>query len=228
MVHLRVGILYVVRTRASMDSLEIERFLGGGVHGLTIYLFLVFIARVFLEVCHASAPGAYSYSLHVTPVVRLLEFALAYGIGVMFYERGGTKDIPIVLGTALEIFLVVVVFACISFGEGWPRWAFVSMWLMVVLILSMKPGLISRLLSWSPIVACGKIEMEFFLLHNAIIGIVAACFVAYGLGGYKKIALVSFLVTLVLSIACNRLFGAAGKGHRLAVSADASSQGGVQ
>ena len=197
----------------------------GTVGGLTTFLVLVFSARVFLEVCQVLVPGVYPYSLHVTPAVRLLEFALAYGVGVMFCERRGTKDCSFALGTTLEALMVIMALTCICFGGGWPRWAYVFMWLMVILVLSGGGGLVSRLLSWKPIVACGKIEMEFFLLHNSIIGIVAAGFVGFGLGGYKKIALISLLVTIILSTVCHRLFRCAGRGHRPDVNVGIPPQG---
>lgn len=196
----------------------------GTAGGLAAFLILVFSARVFLEVCQVLVPGAYPYSLHVTPAVRLLEFALAYGVGVMFCERRSTKDCSLALGTVLEVLAVIMAFACICFGRDWPRWAYVLMWLMVILILSGGGGLVSRLLSWKPIVACGKIEMEFFLLHNAIIGIVAAGFVGLGLGGYKK-ALISLLVTIILATVCHRLFRGARREHRLDANAGIPPQG---
>lgn len=48
--------------------------------------------------------------------------------------------------------------------------------------------------------------MELFLLHQAIIGLVAIFFVTFTLGGYKKVALTSLLLTLLLSAICHRLF----------------------
>lgn len=48
--------------------------------------------------------------------------------------------------------------------------------------------------------------MEFFLLHNAVIGIVSVFFSAFALGGYKKVALAALLVTTALSLLCHRLF----------------------
>lgn len=108
----------------------------GTIGGLVAFLILVFSARFFLEVCQVLAPEVYHYSLHVTPAVRLLEFALAYGAGVMFCERRGAKDCVPALGTVLEVLVVIIAFACICFGRGWPRWAYVLMWLMVILILS--------------------------------------------------------------------------------------------
>lgn len=197
----------------------------GTVRGLAVFLVIMLSARVFLETCQMLAPGAYPYSLHVTPAVRLLEFALAYGTGVMFCEYRCTKGCSPVFGTVLEVLAIALVFACIYLGRGWPRWAYVLMWVMVILILSGGGGLVSRLLSWKPIVACEKIEMEFFLLHNAIIGIISAWFVSFGLGGYKKTALISLLATIILSIVCHRLFHGAGRGHRLDVNVGTPPQG---
>lgn len=186
--------------------LDKARGVFGSARGSAALFASLFFVRVFLEICQIASPGIYLYSVHVTPFVRLLEFGLAYVSGVWFREH---KDKLRLAGAdfALEIVASVVVIACVVFFDGvLPRWAFVLIWVVFVSIFAGGGGPFSRLLSWRPLVICGKIEMEFFLLHNAIIGIVSVLFTTLALGGYKKIALASFLVTAALSLLCYRLF----------------------
>lgn len=111
------------------------------------------------------------------------------------------------VSSLVEVGVVVVVASCvIGLDAAWPRWAFVLVWVAFVPILARGGGLLSWLLSRRLIIACGKIEMEFFLLHNATIGVVTALFFIFDLGGYKKAALISFLATIALALFCRWLF----------------------
>lgn len=191
--------------------------------GLIALFALMLVVRAFLETCQVLSPGVYPYSLHVTPFIRLLEFGAAYLIGVSFRGCRDGANRSFFFQTVMEAVAIAGAFACVVlFDEVWPRWAFVLLWIIVVPILAGGGGLISCLLSWRPLVSCGRIEMEFFLLHNATIGITAVLFSTFSLGGYKKVALASLLVTLVLSIVCHRLFRR--RSQRLGGHADSSSE----
>ncbi len=184
----------------------------GAAQGLVVYFVVTLAVRVFLEMCHLCSPGVYAYSLHSNPFVRLLEFSLAYAVGVWFRDRAG-RGLSFGVSSLIEVGVVVVAASCvIGLDTVWPRWAFVLVWVAFVPILARGGGLLSWLLSRRPIVMCGKIEMEFFLLHNAIIGVVTALFFIFDLGGYKRAALISFLATIALALICRWLFRSSNPG----------------
>lgn len=180
--------------------------IGGNRRGALGLFISILLVRIFLELCQADSPSVYLYSLHTTPFIRLLEFSLAYIMGVWF-SRFETHKSSRLTSTILEFVASAVVIACTScFNSLWPRWAFVLLWIFFVPILARGGGLIAWLLSRNFLTICGSVEMEFYLLHQAVIQNIWILFATFSLGGYKKAALTAFVLAVVLAVLCNQIF----------------------
>ena len=105
--------------------------------GIVAFSAVTLSVRVFIEECQRLVPGVYPYSLHVTPAIRLLEFALAYAVGVMYRERYSGEKSSFTVMSALEIIVTALFLVFIlCFDSIWPRWEFVLMGILVIPLLA--------------------------------------------------------------------------------------------
>ena len=169
-----------------------------------IALFAVaLLLRVFLEEC-ASLGGVFPISIHCSPLVRAPEFFMAFIAGALFTDirdYGESSDRHGLMAfSALELMSLAVSCWCVmNLDAVWPRWAFTLLFIVAVLPFAFDFGVLSKILSVRPLVLASRIELHFYLLHQPVIWLVGWLFSAYSLGGWKKVALCSFLITASVS-----------------------------
>ena len=178
-------------------------------HGVTwgsVQIFGVLLAaRVFLEVCHALDPGLFTFSLHTNPVVRFLEFGMAYVLGAEFVRRDQDGALRVPAG-ADTVCCALFVTCAVVFDDAWPRAAFVLLALPVVCTLAAQTGPVGRLLASRPLQAASSIEMQLYLLHWACIHLVAWVAAVAGIAAAPVVVPISFALSVVASVAAKKLF----------------------
>lgn len=118
-----------------------------------------------------------AWNLHVSPVVRGLEFylgmslfPLSYWIKTLFIKNNKYNRI---ISSMLEILTLVLVIALIIIGNGvWMRGTYVLLFGIFIAIYSWDLGVISIFLNMQFFRKLGSIEFEFFMLHQVIIRII--------------------------------------------------------
>jgi peptidoglycan/LPS O-acetylase OafA/YrhL len=148
----------------------------------------LFVLRVLLEVAPALYPKAfYGYSLHTSPLIRLLEYAMAFIAGCVFVERADKRAMAkprFVCSSFVEVSLCVGLIVLVIWSGGGPglqsilpRWVFVALFLGLVYVLACGKGIISRMLGTRPFLLFSYIELEFYMFHQLIIRFVGSGYV---------------------------------------------------
>ena len=127
-------------------------------------------------------PGTFTIlQPHVLPIIRCLEFAIAYFAGCALSERGIMPGAPregsrigAAAWTAIEAVSAMLVFACmIAFNGVWLLSMFVLLFVGAVVLVALERGLVTRaVLSSRPLAAVARIELPFFMSHQVIWNIV--------------------------------------------------------
>lgn len=177
------------------------------------------VLRVLLEVAPALYPKVfYGYSLHTSPLIRLLEYAMAFIAGCVFVERADKRAMMkprFVRSSFLEVSLCVVLIVLVIWSGGGsgsqsilPRWVFVALFLGLVYVLACEKGIVSRMLGTRPFLLFSYIELEFYMFHQLIIRLVGSGYVRTLLpvvnSGVVRAA-AALILSIVMSVLWHRL-----------------------
>lgn len=147
---------------------------------------------------------------------------MAYGAGALFLRasrRNETKSaaIDLLVASVVELCIsALVLYAAICFDGVWPRAYFVFMFVPVVYVFARGRGVVSWVLSLPIFDRASSIELEFYLLHQPVIRVVAALLALAGIVWVKKTAAIAFVATVALSalfVLALRLIGREGGSH---------------
>jgi peptidoglycan/LPS O-acetylase OafA/YrhL len=186
---------------------------GSKFSGEIVLFLLLFIWRMFLEVSQILFPKAFgNYSLAVSPLIRLPEYAMAYVAGCIFIERQSVKRVqPSYFHSSLiEVAYCAVLTVLVILNGGTstlpgvaPRGIFVLLFILLIYLLAHGQGIISHLLSCLPFRLFAKIEMPFYMFHQVAIRLVTLPILISSipiLSIRKAYTLASFTLTIILSI----------------------------
>ena len=215
--------LMVCYAAAPLLSQAVKRAVGrwGLTRGLLLVFTVLLLCRGYLGACHGIDPGLFTFSLHTNPIVRFLEFGMAYVAGVA-YVSGALpgKDIADAAGDeaktsarlragVAEVFFCALFALCALFlDEALPRLAYVLLALPVVYTLAIERGPVSAVLASGPLQIASTMEMQFYLLHWDVIH---ACALAFGVAPPVldvPQALVAFVASVGVSLLARRMFPA--------------------
>ncbi len=128
--------------------------------------------------------------LYVNPLVRVLEFFMGVLACQLFFHlraTGSTQNIPVAIFTALEFLVLVLAIASMWFTprirevfSWWGELAEVvnfyttksgsaGVFTLLILVFSCSKGVISRALSWRPMVILGEISFAWYLVHTSVL-----------------------------------------------------------
>ena len=144
--------------------------------------FIFFIAvRILLEYLNRRRHWyGITFDFHVAPFIHLLEFCAGLTMAPAFFSGRkllqGRKRLPL-LFSLLEIagLAAYVYFAGFHF-HGWLGGYYVLAACVLVLILSFQLGAVSRILSARPFSFFSSVQLEFFILHQAVFHFFQRCF----------------------------------------------------
>lgn len=119
------------------------------------------------------------YWLYVFPPVRLIEYAIGMLLGRILLSPHGknesAKDVR--LWTLLET-VVLGIWLIMPFMVMKGRFSFTAVWLLpnavLIAVLACGRGLVSRFLSWHPLVWLGGLTMPLYLVHEIVLRYLAA------------------------------------------------------
>ena len=135
---------------------------------------IVFLIRFSIDFAKAMYPGMLLIDTHVSPVVRSMEFfmgMLMVPFMMCLKELAGklTKSKRIILFTLIEIMILGGALYLLTCHTGLWRSVCVLMFCPVVFVISINEGIVSLILSLKPFQWFSCIQLEFFILHQALI-----------------------------------------------------------
>lgn len=170
---------------------------------------VVFLVRYAVEEIGFYYPNEYwIFSVHLSPVLRMMEFFLGMMTGAMWSNVCGHCDkwckkqnSALIFGgfTVMEaaaLYLTGTVW--ITRQNYWGRAKFVLWICAIVFLFAFDMGFLSRLLAFKPVRWFASIQFEFFMFHIPVINLVSRYMEPYGLSD-KLLAASAFAIVVFLS-----------------------------
>lgn len=180
-------------------------------HGKGLWRLFLFMAVMVVAGMYVTPEEDIKGYWYVNPITRFPDFI----VGMLLYQayrRWHGRPLSTTMATALEAGALLLFLAFYFGAEYVPKVYRYSCyyWLPVSLVLgtfSLQRGLISRLLSWRPLVVGGKISYGFYLIHLFVILTYAEWSRAAGwdIAWYVSVP-VLFIIAVLLSLASHRYF----------------------
>lgn len=142
-----------------------------------------------------------SWNLHVSPVVRSLEFYIGISLFPLstWIKSSFIKNTKYSrsISSVLELLTLVIVIALVIIKNGaWMRGDYVLLFGLLIVVYSWDYRIFSTFLSTFIFRKIGSIEFEFFILHQVIIRIINLDFVLLNLHwAYRSI--IAFIILLI-------------------------------
>lgn len=138
--------------------------------GSVILFFVIVALRYLLENITVHNPNTYfDFFVHTSPVIRCFEFFAGMLMVPMFFKLKDTKLTDnFWICTFVEVVTMAMVIALAIYkNDTWLRGKFVAVFTILVFVFAYDGGLVSKLLSIQPFKWFGKIQFEFFIIHQA-------------------------------------------------------------
>lgn len=175
-----------------------------------LYFALFIMIRLFLELQQTKWKWyGIEFNVHVSPIVRFFEFSAGMSLIPIFrlFDNyfGKLKNKFIYYSIMETIIVFLYVYLVIMKNTEWIRGYFVILACIMIFILSSDEGIVSKILSFKPLVLFSSIQLQFFILHQPIIKVYNTFF-------YKQnystnvVVIVLFFVVLLLAIIYKLLF----------------------
>ena len=144
-----------------------------------------------------------TFNYHVSPIIRLLEFTAGLAMTPLFFclnRKIKDKNTYLVLFTVLEVVVIALYVICIVLKNAtWIRGYFVLTACALIFIFAFNRGCVCKLLSAKPFSWFSSIQLNFFILHQAVIHFFARCF-PNAINSPLLLTIIQFLVVARMSI----------------------------
>lgn len=165
----------------------------------TLAFLVIFALRFMAEYWRGTFPAYFGINYHTYPLVRLVDYSLGIAICPLFIylkERSEAISGKLVKFSLLELLAMGgMLFSLIHYQKVWNRAGFVLMFCGFILVMAFNNGIISKLLYTYPFKLFSKIQLEFFILHQAVL----FSFTRLLTGTYIFKGVVSFFIVVVLA-----------------------------
>ena len=172
-----------------------------------VLFLLVFLTRFLVEYLVARHPNEYlSLVVHCNPVVRCLEFFMGMLMVPLFMaarERLSDKKSSWWMSLAEILAFGIYAAAAVRFHSSWNYALFVLLGAGVIFVFAFDRGLLSRFLSLKPFRWFSKIQLEFYLFHQALLLCLDAV-LGDRIPDWRLMAPLSFLLILSCAVAYKR------------------------
>ncbi len=170
-----------------------------------LVLAFVLLVRIVPELAQEKLGwNVFPLSYHVSPVIRVIEFYMGILLVPILFKTNEFIDkqwvnrrLPYTFIELLSVCLYVLVI--IKTNGRWIRGYYLAFTCPLILTFANDRGLISKLLGSKPFALFSLIQLEFYILHQAIIHLYERCISIPGIGN-KKASVIIFIICLVLAI----------------------------
>ena len=176
----------------------------------TIIPFIIAISlRLLLELLNCKwGWNGISFNYHVSPIIRMIEFIAGLSlfpiynkIQVMLNEK---KHLFFLLSLLEILAITAYIFSIITYDVIWIRGYYILAACILVLALSFNKGIVCRILSMKPFIWFSSIQLEFYILHQAIKHLFQRCF-PNAISSPLLLSIIMFLITIGLAILYKKL-----------------------
>ena len=170
-----------------------------------ILLVFCMTVRIVLELASVNDISVFELNFHVSPVIRCIEFFIGMLLYPVFIKlkhkcEPAKKSQNILISLAEIAVLSSYIFLSIRFNEIWIRGYFVIVSCILVLVFSLNDGLVSKFFSLEPFCRFSKIQLEFYLFHQAVIIFMKPFFFPYSVISPMLATIIDFVIVLLAAI----------------------------
>ena len=179
-----------------------------------MFIIVAFI-RVSFEYLEKVVP-VWGISIHTFPIIRCMEFFLGMLMVPLFVRTADKiRSTGLVFGlfSIIEIAMTAMtVFLMVKMNGVWMRGIFVLLYCLMVFVISLGQGMVSKIFSSYPFALFGSIQFEFYLFHGDVLA-----YSYYITGNYsdsidpifldwKMRSAVLFALIIILSVVYKKFF----------------------
>ena len=168
---------------------------------------IVFGIRYLIDYLNAAYPQFLGFNIHVSPVVRSLEYFLGMLLVPLFmrFKSLANGKRTFLLFTFLEIAVTtLVIFFLITHLNSYRTYSAI-LFSLLVFVFSFDRGLLSRFLSLKPFAWFSSIQFEFYIFHQALI-VVLGGILSTILPDWRIMNAVLFLIVVFVAVFYKRVF----------------------
>ena len=181
---------------------------------VVMFIIVAFI-RVSFEYLEKVVP-VWGISIHTFPIIRCMEFFLGMLMVPLFVRTADKiRSTSLVFGlfSIIEIAMTAMtVFLMVKMNGVWMRGIFVLLYCLMVFVISLGQGMVSKIFSSYPFALFGSIQFEFYLFHGDVLA-----YSYYITGNYsdsidpllldwKMRSAVLFVLIIILSVVYKKFF----------------------
>ena len=158
------------------------------------------IIRIMLEITNLKGINILM-DFHTSPIIRCIEFFIGMMMVRAYFKLKDSKQINTsIIMSILELLISILYTILIIKMEGkWLRGYFLITACILVFVYSFNSGLISKILSMNIFSLFENIQMEFYILHQAVIKILALKVAILSKSVIIQ-SIILFFITVLLSI----------------------------
>lgn len=150
------------------------KILKKGIRFSVLCFVIIFFVRFSIDYIMCIYPGMLSINTHVSPIVRFLEYFMGMlMVPCLMHVKELTVKLSkykkLILFTIIEMLILSADIYILTCHTGLWRSIYVLLFCPVVFVLSLNEGVISLILSIKPFQWFSCIQIEFFILHQALI-----------------------------------------------------------
>lgn len=175
----------------------------------SLLFIIVAVFRVTIEYLEKAVP-IWGLSIHASPLIRCMEFFMGMLMVPLFIRISseiGNTTTEFGICSVIEIaMMALTVFLMVRMNDVWMRGNYVILYCLLVFVISLEKGIVSKVLSSVPFTMFGSIQFEFYLFHGDVLA-----YSYYYAGKYGDIinpvfldwrnwSAIAFIVIIILSV----------------------------
>ena len=166
------------------------------------------VIRFLLELCNIDF---LLLNFHTSPIIRCIEFYIGMLMLPAYFNlkeslfNNYNQNTSLTMSIAEIIVTLLYIFLTIKMEGIWIRGYFVLAACLLVFVFSFNSGILSKILNLKIFTLFESIQMEFYILHQAVIKVFAHMLSVFIPSVFIQ-SIVLFIITVLLAIIYNRFF----------------------
>ena len=164
------------------------------------------VIRLLLELCNIDF---FLLNFHTSPIIRCIEFYIGMLMVPEYFNLKDTfnddQNTSLVMSVVEILITLLYIILTTKMERIWIRGYFVLNACVLVFIYALNSGILSRILNLKIFTLFESIQMEFYILHQAVIKVFAHMLSVFIQSVFMQ-SIVLFVITVLLAIIYKRFF----------------------